>query len=144
MPGFINIDQQSWPAVDYVAEISELPCPPNSVERIESYHLIEHIPHTEVRDILKKWYGMLKPEGSIIIECPDFDRDIAEYSQGNTDRLYSIFGHQRYPGDAHHFGYNAERITAVLSECGFVSIQVSEGTDYHAEKEPCLRVECSK
>jgi len=63
------------------------------------------------------------PGGKLVIECPDFDRDVKEYIEGNEKRLDSIFGLQRFPGDAHLFGYNFKRIKKVLEESGFKNIQ---------------------
>jgi hypothetical protein len=94
--------------------------------------------------MIRSWYDLLIPGGTIVIECPDFDRDIEDYLAGNTERLKSIFGLQRYEGDTHYFGYNAERLEALFAQAGFCHICFSKATDYHAMSEPCLRMECRK
>jgi predicted SAM-dependent methyltransferase len=141
LPGFINIDHNYSPATDYVADIATLPCPPRSVERIETYHVIEHIPVTTVDRVLASWLRMLKPGGTLVIECPDFEADIREFLAGNTERMYSIFGRQRFPGDAHHWGYGASSLSNLLARVGYVDIVSLPPTDYHAELEPCLHIE---
>ncbi len=121
-----------------------LPCPENSVERIETYHVIEHLPHPVVRSGLEHWYRLLTPGGKLILECPDLDKALREYLDGNEERLFNIFGRQRFPGDAHLFGYNASRLCKLLESVGFTEVVQREPRDYHKELEPCLRVECEK
>lgn len=144
LPGFVNIDHNQGDAVDYPCDISRLPCPPNSIRRIETYHVIEHIPHRTAPQVLQHWYSILCPGGLLVIECPDFDEDVRQYLAGNEERLWSIFGRQRFAGDAHYFGYNRRRLTAALQAAGFTSIEEHQPEDYHALNEPCLRYECQK
>lgn len=144
LDGFINIDRNPSPATDYVGRIDHLICPPDSVERIEAYHLIEHIPQPSLPAILKHWLDCLSPGGTLVVECPDLDQAINDYFAGNLERLYSIYGRQRFPGDAHHWGFNAERLHDVLDSAGFTDICIGPGQDYHAVDEPCLRAEAAK
>ncbi len=144
LPGFINIDHNFSEATDYVSDITRLPCPDGSVERIETYHVIEHIPEPVVRDVLSSWRRLLQPAGVLVIECPDLDADIREYMAGNRERLYSIFGRQRFPGDAHHWGYSAATLTELLEHLGYTNVRSLPPTDYHADKEPCIRVEAEQ
>ena len=142
--GCVNIDMNYSSSVDYLCDIRCLPCRRNSVEQIESYHLIEHIPHPQVPAMLRDWHRILIPGGTVVLECPDLDKAVQEYIGGNSDRLYSIYGRQRFPGDTHYFGYNFERLKAIFEESGFVNCRVLPATDYHAETEPCLRFQCQK
>lgn len=144
LPGFVNVDYNAGSAVDYVCNIAHLPCPQNSVARIETYHVIEHLAHPTVRSILSHWHKILSPDGVLVIECPDFDADVAEYLSGNEGRLGSIFGLQRFHGDAHLYGYNRKRLSELLASVGFVDVVHCPPQDYHAASEPCLRVECRK
>ena len=82
--------------------------------------------------------------GRLIIEYPDLYEAVREYMHGNEKRLDNIFGLQRFPGDAHLFGYDFRRLRQVLENSGFYDIQKKEPQDYHAKDEPCLRVECVK
>ncbi len=144
LDGYVNIDFRKTCATDLVCDIRRLPYPSGSVAAIETYHVIEHLARHDFPKALGVWYQMLVVGGRLIIECPDFDGAVKEYVEGNEKRIDNIFGLQRFPGDAHQFGYNFERLREVLREAGFKEIERSEPLDYHAKDEPCLRVECVK
>lgn len=144
LQGFINVDCNYSSATDYVADISKLPCPDNSVERIETYHVIEHIPMPEVKSVLTEWKRVLTVGGLLVIECPDLQGAVTEYLAGNKERLFSIYGRQRFPGDTHHWGYDFRSLPELLESAGFSKVRVLPAEDYHKDEEPCLRVECTK
>ena len=85
-----------------------------------------------------------RPGEKLIIECPDFDKSVKEYVEGNEKRIDNIFGLQRFLGDTHLFGYNFKRLKKLLEDVGFKDVQRREPRDYHTKDEPCLRVECVK
>lgn len=144
LDGFVNIDMNWSAATDYRCDISKLPCPDGSVTRIETYHVIEHIPRPQAERVLGEWYRVLAPGGVLVLECPDFGKDIEQLLAGNHDIMYSIFGWQRFPGDAHHWGYTKETLSALVRQVGFSSVSTPPAQDYHASQEPCLRVEAVK
>ena len=55
------------------------------MEQIESYHLIEHIPHPQVPAMLRgDWHRILIPGGTVVLECPDLDKAVQEYIGGTA------------------------------------------------------------
>ena len=145
LSGFMNIDTREGIGADFVCDARSIPYPPNSIERIETYHMIEHIfPQSSHRMMFNHWYNLLKPDGVLIIECPDFDAAVKEYLAGNTIRLNNIFGLHRWPGDTHVWGYNYERLASELVLVGFQGIVEKEAQDGHTKIEPCIRVEAYK
>lgn len=142
--GFLNIDHRSTKATDLVCDIRNLPFPDGSAAHIESYHVIEHVPHVEVQAMLREWHRVLKPGGTMVVECPDFDEAVREYIRGNEARIYNIFGLQRFKGDFHLYGYNQRRLREVLEACGFEAVEFKEPQDYHKDLEPCMRAEARK
>jgi hypothetical protein len=144
LPGFVNIDCNHTSATDFVCDAARLPCPDDSVECIESYHVIEHIPMPTTKSVLAEWMRVLAPSGRLVIECPDLEQAIREYIGGNRDRLFSIYGRQRFSGDTHYWGYDSVTLPKMLTEVGFSDIGLFPAQDYHVEKEPCLRAECTK
>jgi predicted SAM-dependent methyltransferase len=144
LEGYVNIDHRATSATDLECDILQLPFNDNAAARIETYHVIEHLGRHEAVRAVREWHRVLKPEGVLVIECPDFDAACREYLGGREDRIDNIFGLQRFEGDSHRFGYNFERLGLLLAESGFRSIVQQPPTDYHKEQEPCLRVECVK
>lgn len=144
LEGYTNIDWRKTSATDLVCDIRKLPYPDNSVDIIETYHAIEHLPRHHIRKTLLNWLRVLTPGGTLIIECPDFDESVSRYVQGEDKQLDAIFGHQRFEGDYHLFGYNFKRLSSLLKDAGFVNILEKTPRDYHAKDWPCIRVECSK
>ena len=143
MEGFINIDHHKTPATDYVLDAVNLPFPDGSIDSIESYHLIEHLPIGKLSDILDHWYRILKPGGNLILEFPDFDQAVRLYLAGNENRLNNIFGRQRFAGDTHLWGWNIERMKKRLEDKNF-KVEQENPQDYHTKTEPCLRIVAHK
>jgi predicted SAM-dependent methyltransferase len=141
--GYINIDLLSSKA-DMTADCSELPFEVDSASLIESYHLIEHMTKVKAMVALEHWYGLLKPGGLLVLECPDIEEVMRQYLQGNEEMLYSVYGRYRHPYDSHCWGYSRSSLTSILKAIGFKEVKVSNGTDYHSNFEPCMRAEASK
>ena len=141
---FINVDIRQVGKADIIARAEELPFKDNSFDRMESYHLIEHIEHLIVPEMLREWFRVMCKNATLRIECPDFDKTVEEYLEGNEKRIYNIYGLQRFPNDNHFFGYNFKRLNEVLLNAGFMEILQQEAVDYHSKDEPCLAVECKK
>ncbi len=144
LKGYVNIDHRKTTATDIVCDIKKLPFADNSASLIEIYHVVEHLPRNNVSKAFQEWYRVLNEDGKIIIEFPDFDEAVKEYLAGNEKRIDNIFGLQRFPGDAHLFGYNFERVKKMLVNIGFQEITSAEPQDYHRTLEPCLRIEAHK
>lgn len=142
--GYTNVDLWITDATDIICDISNLPWPDQSAVLIESYHVIEHISHRRIESTLADWYRVLMPGGKMIVECPDFDRAVREYLQGNEDRIINIFGRQRSAGDAHLFGYNSDRLKKILYKAGFRDMQEEEPRSSQSLDEPSLRIVCLK
>lgn len=145
--GYLNVDARPTEATDLIADCTTLQFPNDSIEIIENYHLLEHLSKKEGEQFLRNCYWMLQRSGSLIIECPDFSRTIKSFWEPHGDeenRMDCVYGNQRNPFEFHKWGYFPESIRTLLLSIGFSEVQVSEGTDYHTETEPCMRVEAVK
>jgi predicted SAM-dependent methyltransferase len=143
LSGYVNIDIQSKSA-DLHADCKALPFNNNSLDEIISFHLIEHLDRRDAEFTIKHWYGLLKPGGRVIIECPDIVEVMRQYLAGNEEMLFSVYGRNRYPHDTHMWGYSRASLSVLLNKLGFHTVICSDGTDYHARFEPCMRVEATK
>lgn len=164
LDGYVNMDVIETPAVDLLGDIRQLPYEDNSVEIIESYHVLEHMPvclHASIDSnygpkygalisVLEEWRRVLKENGRIIIEMPDLDKVVEEYCAADELQkeklLLSIYGSWRNENDAdhHRWGANETRLRYILDKAGFRNITFEKPQDYHVTDSPCLRVEAIK
>ncbi len=143
--GYINIDIRERQAVDLLLDVRYLFFGDNTVQLIESYHLIEHIPRYELLPTLKQWFRVLIPGGKMITEYPDLDTAFKLYLEGDEKMLVGpIYGGHRWSSDVHYFGYNFKRLKELLQKARFTNIMEKPAQDYHTKEMPCLRVECEK
>ena len=144
--GFINIDIEtpSTGKLDLKADARKLPFEKESCSEIQSFHLIEHISHPEVIPMLEHWYDLLKENGKLMLELPDFDKVVEKYKNGDDDMVEHIFGEQNDDYQFHKWGYNFKRLKKELEEIGFTKVTSKKAIDYHTEIEPCFRVEAVK
>lgn len=161
---YVNIDSRNTPAVDLVADVRKLSYEDNTIEIIESYHILEHFPvclgsnarafsnnaYASIVSILREWNRVLRPGGKLVIEVPDFDAIVEEYVKADDARkevlLIVIFGAYRSNDDRdiHRWGVNKTRLNYILEKAGFREIRFCTAQDYHAKTCSCLRVEAVK
>lgn len=123
--GYINIDRDSYPGVDIVADVFSLPMYEDGVaSEIYSSNILEHASHTKTVAILKEWRRILKDGGILKISVPDFDRAIEIYrTYGLKPWVVNfLYGDQGYEGADHRVCFNEEYLTRALKEAGFTDI----------------------
>jgi len=141
-----DIDIIKTPTTDYVLDAGSLPLPDNSVERIESYHMIEHVPRNELPRMVAEWARVLESGGRLVLELPAFDDVVTAYLETDDGEdtetlLRYVFGSQRFESDYHYWGWNKSRLGAVLRANGFEDVTRKPATDSHADEAPCMRIE---
>jgi SAM-dependent methyltransferase len=141
-----DIDIIKTPTTDYVLDAGSLPLPDNSVERIESYHMIEHVPRNELPRMVAEWARVLESGGRLVLELPAFDDVVTAYLETDDGEdtetlLRYVFGSQRFESDYHYWGWNESRLGAVLRANGFEDVTRKPATDSHADEAPCMRIE---
>jgi len=146
-PGFVNIDIRAGKGVTVLDLRKTLPYKTSSVDRIETYHFLEHLPRDASSRLLVDCFRVLKPNGWIVIEVPDILGLAKILVEGNLKAIHHIYGLQRPDrgkADFHLWGYCPQTISKLLRNIGFVEVFTGPGTDYHSKKEPCLRAEAKK
>lgn len=118
----------------------------NYLEHIYASHLLEHIPHTELYDVLKVWYEKLAPAGKLTINVPDIAwvaRQIIKFENGQIltgvysdfegDRgLQSIlYGTHAHDGEKHQSAFTRRSLYEWLEGMGFKKIKIEEFEDAH-------------
>lgn len=130
--GWISVDQVSRydsPAPDVVANIAGvLPFADNYADEIRAIHVIEHFNRLDVSGILTEWMRVLKPGGTLALECPNLMACIYYImtDPGNLRKgLLGIFGDPHYREEAmyHRWAYSAEELSHAMALAGLTDIR---------------------
>lgn len=150
--GFVNVDLYSDRA-DFKYDIAKLPYGDNEVDEIRAYHVIEHFDYMQAQDVVREWHRVLKPNGKIKIETPDFLESCREFVNSNEDERWKLYGHffstaWINAGLIHKFLYSEHEMKGLLNKIGFRDInRVNADSGYvhlHANKQIFLNVEAIK
>jgi glycosyltransferase involved in cell wall biosynthesis len=152
MTGWINVDAFSEKA-SVKANIKELPFPDNYADVILVSHVVEHFKFHEAFDAIKEWRRVLKPDGKLIIETPDFLETCREFVNGDEQWRIRLYGHffafPEEPGQTHFFLYTETQLKWTLDQCGLRNInRIAPDSTYSrtlpGKEQIFLRVECTK
>ena len=87
--------------------------------------MIEHVSRHEYKNVLKRWYDVIKPGGKIRLALPDLFALSKYYVEhGNIDDVRGcMFGGQKNKFDYHYFGHDFNSLKKDLEEIGFTNIK---------------------
>lgn len=125
LPGYINVDILSSPAVDVQADLASLPWPDASVELIYSCAAIEHFGRHQWISVLKEWARVLAPGGLLRLSTADFDACIERYREERNmgELLGLLVGGQKDDYDWHGMIFNFDSLSTGLVEAGFQRVR---------------------
>lgn len=143
--GFINIDAYDQTVADKIMPANNLKFPSNSVDKIESLQLIEHLGLFNAIYALSEWFRVLKPGGDLLIETPNLEKSFKKFINGDLETrknvLSWIYGVES-EGMIHKFCFPEELLEDQLKKIGFTNI---EKTYMETEKDhPNIRIKCKK
>jgi hypothetical protein len=113
---------------------------------IYASHLLEHISHRDVLEVLSLWYRKLAPNGRCIVNVPDLIwacRQAIRWENGQTlegvydqfegnHGLQSVFyGTHAHGGEFHQAGFTKRSIGHLFLNAGFASVVVEQMYDAH-------------
>jgi predicted SAM-dependent methyltransferase len=122
IPGYIHIDVKDFKHVDHKRDIKDLSIfDDQSVDVIYCCHVLEHFKRTEVLDVLKEWYRILKKVGVLRLSVPNFKILAELYLKTNNISIVlgPIVGRQDDPYNIHYNVFDEETLRALLKEAGF-------------------------
>lgn len=173
LPGYIHIDIDNLPHIDYCTEIHNLHMfEDKSVDEIYNCGVIGYYDTIETQAVLKEWHRVLKPGGILRISVVDFEKQVQLYLKNKkidtVGVLGPIFGRWAFTDESGNPGvvykknaYDYTYLTKVLCENGFKNCKrynwetflPEEYDDYSAAYVPhkdkngvhiMLNVECTK
>ena len=125
LEGYTNIDIRYLPGVDEVNNIRFLRnYKENSVDEIYACHVLEHFGRWEYKEVLRRWFEILKPGGKLRLAVPNFS-SICEYYRQTSDHkplLGLLYGGQDYDENYHFITFDYITLKQDISDIGFGSM----------------------
>lgn len=147
LDGYVNVDLYN-PKAELQCDIKKLPYEDNSVDEVLSCHVIEHFDFKEAFDVLREWYRVLKPDGYIITETPDFLGSCQAFVNGSEEERINLYGHffakAWLPGQTHKFLYTENQLKWTLANVGFKNIYRVPALRYIGMEHLCLKLVAQK
>lgn len=126
LEGFINVDinfdlkDESF----LNADVRDLPFPDKYADYILARQVLEHIPITDTIKTLREWLRVLKPKGTMVITCPNFN--LMAYEWLNTpftpvmhhEMTQGIYGNQKTEYEKHVTPITPEFLNYCLGKAG--------------------------
>lgn len=145
--GWINCDMYDDHA-DLKCDVRKLPFEDDSVDEIYNAHLIEHFDFFEAIDLLKEWKRVLKADGKLAVETPDFVAICKAFVDCPEEKRYTLydqfFAKPWLPGQTHKFLYTETQLGGTLQNLGFRNIVRVPALRYIGMENICLKMECTK
>jgi predicted SAM-dependent methyltransferase len=130
--GYLNVDVDPSVKPDLILSLDEtLPFLSGVFERVEAYHVVEHVYPWMALDVLKDFLRILKPGGKLAIECPNIESACSwlsgnpHYDWDSQMGMWAIYGdpNSRNPFYMHKWGYTPVTLSQILREAGFIGVQ---------------------
>lgn len=124
---FINVDTEAFPHVHHVRNVQDLSVFENeTADLIYASHLLEHISHLKLHEVLKEWARVLKRGGILRLAVPDLDKIISFYNSSGNDInqiVAALMGGQDYEYNYHKAVFNEKYLSDLLKNAGFTNIR---------------------
>jgi len=134
--GALHHDIQPLDGIDIVCDFWDLPSQVDieSFDEIHMTHVLEHFPMEETEAVLQTVHSLLKPQGKLYIEVPNFKWHAQMILEDplNKQIIEYAFGGQLNKWDYHYTGFTPELLAEYL-----------EGADFEVQSlQPNSSIEC--
>ena len=125
-------------------------------ETVHCIHMLEHMNRNFRQQVLEQLCRVTAPGGTLFLEVPDFQRIVQRlheaYITNDLEKVHvwktSIYGKQRYDGDAHHWGFDALHLQELAMKAGFTTIETTSDpkrmVSSHHKHEPVILLVATK
>lgn len=112
---------------DIVASVMSIPFPAERFKGVIFSHVLEHLRREEHKWALLEIRRVLKTNGILYVEVPDFEVAMQYWlsnKRGRKDYWYQcIYGRDAYESDSHKSGITEQYLTDILFEIGFCNLR---------------------
>jgi SAM-dependent methyltransferase len=139
LPGYVNVDvveARAGKRPDVLSDLRRLAAfADESADEVMAIHVVEHFWRWEVEAVLQEWLRVLKPGGTLVLECPDlqaaceaFLRDPETGSgQGPEAQttMWVFYGDPAWkdPLMVHRWGYTPRSLSTLMESVGLVDVR---------------------
>jgi ubiquinone/menaquinone biosynthesis C-methylase UbiE len=139
LDGYINVDvviERAGGTPDVNCDVRDLHVfNANYADEVLAVHVVEHFWRWEVVDVLQEWVRVLKPGGSMILECPnllsacqavvnDPQNAVLPGPEGQRS-MWVLYGDPRWkdPLMVHRWGYTPQSLAMIMHEAGLTNLR---------------------
>ncbi|WP_395059343.1 methyltransferase domain-containing protein [Polaromonas sp.] len=139
LPGYVNVDvveARAGKSPDVICDLHELSCFENDhADEIMAIHVVEHFWRWEIEAILREWLRVLKPGGSMVLECPNLlsacQALLAEpelrsrQDKAGQTSMWVFYGDPGWkdPLMIHRWGYTPHSLAQLMQSVGMVNVR---------------------
>lgn len=125
IPGFVHVDPEPAPDLDFVGPIDRLAMfADDSIDLIYASHVLERFGRYDIFDVVSEWYRALRQGGTLRLAGPDFGKAARHYlAHGDIREVIGlVVGRQDADGDVHRSLFDEVNLGELLLDVGFVSV----------------------
>lgn len=148
LPGWVNIDGWSFPGIDFTTDLRQpLPFGDSTCRLIFTEHVFEHIDADFRLPVLREFFRVLQPEGTLRIVVPDCEQFVDAYARHDVAWFQAGLGwptggagglNKIFTMHTHRVIDDCESLSATLRESGFSRVERSSP---NASAIPELRID---
>ena len=130
---WLHLDLGGGPHVEIQCDFGDIPLEDGACDEIFIGDIIEHVPGWRYDEVLSEWNRVLKMGGIIKGRCPNGDRAMRCYADGEIpfeEALQALYGWANHPFQQHYMCFEKRTLTALLKKYGF------DVTDYSGSPGP--------
>lgn len=132
LDGYVNVDvveSRRGVRPDIICDVTTLDkFDDSTADEILAVHLVEHFYRWEIDDILRSWVRVLKPGGTVIVECPNLSKAVYNFivdPENESMSMWAFYGDPRWkdPLMCHKWAYTPQTLAQLLADVGLVNIR---------------------